>query len=160
MRTSQKGKDLIRQFEDRAGFERGACSHCDAYQDAGGVWTVGWGTTHGVMAGVKITPAMADDLLDAHLAKLERELEEVFAGVELTQGQWDALVSLTYNLKGGPRALAKTAPKLVAAIRERRRLDAAREFLDINKAEGKPLAGLTRPRQAEAKLFLETEEAV
>ena len=45
--TSQAGIDLIKSFED---------CRLTAYQDSVGVWTIGYGHTNGVYAGMTITP--------------------------------------------------------------------------------------------------------
>jgi len=75
-----------------------------AYQDPAGVWTIGYGCTtyeNGtkVKAGDKITEMKAVQLLNDHVGKA---VATVNAGITATldQGQFDALVSFTYNVGG------------------------------------------------------------
>ncbi|MEG5623927.1 lysozyme, partial [Enterobacter hormaechei] len=70
--------------------------------------------------------------------------------VGLTQGQFDALVSFTYNL--GARSLSTST--LLRKLNAGDYAGAADEFLRWNKAGGKVLNGLTRRREAERALFL------
>lgn len=66
------------------------------------------------------------------------------------QGQFDALVSFTYNL--GARSLSTST--LLRKLNAGDYAGAADEFLRWNKAGGKVLTGLTRRREAERALFL------
>ena len=92
-------------------------------------------------------------MLEADVAAVEAGLPTVTRG-PLTQGQWDALVSLCFNLRGGALALPRLAPRLVAKMNAGDFAGAAEEFLDINRSGGQVLAGLTRRRQAEREMFL------
>lgn len=168
--ASQSCLNLIKRAEDEPGFLAGRCSHLVAYRCPAGVWTCGWGHTRGVYEGMTITAACADALLLEDVRAVEAELRPMVAGLELTQGQWDALVSLCFNLKGGPRALPAKAPKLWKALHAGDKRAAANEFGDMDRArcgacEGRgcprcnntgriQLAGLTARRMAEAQLFL------
>jgi len=144
MTTSQAGIDLIKSFESLS---------LEAYRCPAGIWTIGWGHTRGVQAGMRITPQHAEELLAEDIAEVERGLPPVIR-VGLTQGQWDALVSLSFNLCGGSSGLPHTCPHLVASVNAGDYAEAARQFLNINHAaNGKILPGLTRRREAERKLF-------
>ena len=68
----------------------------------------------------------------------------------VTQNQFDALVSFTYNLGAGNLRSSTLLKKLNAGDYA----GAADEFPKWNKAGGKELAGLTRRRNAERDLFL------
>jgi len=72
--------------------------------------------------------------------------------IEITQGQFDTLCSLMFNLSGGIYKLVRF--KLWAKLKAGYIKGAAHEFLDINKAGGIEAKGLTLRRRAEAKLFL------
>jgi lysozyme len=72
-------------------------------------------------------------------------------GVPLTQNQFDALVSLCYNIGTG-NFVSSTLVKMLKA--DEPKSEIAAQFLRWNKAGGKVLAGLTRRRNAEAELFL------
>lgn len=145
MTCSQAGADLIKQFESL---------QLDAYLCPAGVWTIGWGHTAGVQSGQRITPDTAETFLQSDIAQVEQGLAKVFP-TALTQGQYDALVSLCFNLSGGALGLPKIAPKLVAKIRGGDFAGAANELLDIDRAtNGQVLPGLARRRQAERALFV------
>jgi len=145
MTVSQAGIDLMKSFESLA---------LRAYRCPAGVWTIGWGHTRGVQPGMQISQERARELLAEDIAEVERELPPV-VHVELTQGQWDAMVSLCFNLCGGAAGLPKTCPHLLASLNRKDFAEAAQQFLNINHgADGKVLPGLTRRREAERKLFL------
>lgn len=94
--TSDAGIDLIKRFE---GLE------LRAYPDpgtGGKPWTIGIGTTvypsgQAVKAGDVITEAQAEQYLRHDLARFEEAVNKLTGGVA-TQGQFDALVSLAYNI--------------------------------------------------------------
>jgi lysozyme len=146
MKTSRAAIDLIKRFESLA---------LEAYLCPAGAWTIGWGHTAGVEPGMRITEQHAEELLGLDIEEVERNLASVIHA-PLTEGQNDALVSLCFNLRGGPRQLPKVAPKLVSKIDSGDYAAAALEFLDINHANGAVLPGLTRRREAERELFLST----
>jgi lysozyme len=146
MKASRAAIDLIKRFESLA---------LEAYLCPAGAWTIGWGHTAGVQPGMRITEQHAEELLGLDIEEIERHLASVIHA-PLTQGQHDALVSLCFNLRGGPRQLPKMAPKLVSGINSGDYAAAALEFLDINHANGAVLPGLTRRREAERDLFLST----
>ncbi|ELJ5833590.1 lysozyme [Enterobacter kobei] len=145
MQTSEKGIALIKQFE--------GCK-LTAYQDSVGVWTIGYGWTQPVdgkpiRAGMTIKQETADRLLKTGLVSYESDVSRLVK-VGLTQGQFDALVSFTYNL--GSRSLSTST--LLRKLNAGDYAGAADEFLRWNKAGGKVLNGLTRRREAERALFL------
>lgn len=145
MQTSEKGIALIKQFE--------GCK-LTAYQDGVGVWTIGYGWTQPVdgkpiRAGMTIKQETAERLLKTGLVSYESDVSRLVK-VGLTQGQFDALVSFTYNL--GARSLSTST--LLRKLNAGDYAGAADEFLRWNKAGGKVLNGLTRRREAERALFL------
>lgn len=118
------------------------------YQDVAGVWTDGYGNTHGVQPGFDITQEKADADL---LRNIQWAVDEVNAHVTagITQHQFDALVDFTFNV-GGRAFGGSTMLKLLNAGRV---ADAAKEFVKWDMAGGKHVAGLLRRREAEAALF-------
>lgn len=145
MQTSDKGISLIKQFE--------GCK-LTAYQDSVGVWTIGYGWTQPVdgkpiRAGMTIKQETAERLLKTGLVSYESDVSRLVK-VGLTQGQFDALVSFTYNL--GARSLSTST--LLRKLNAGDYTGAAEEFLRWNKAGGKVLTGLTRRREAERALFM------
>lgn len=141
MRTSQRGLSLIKSFEGL---------RLQAYKDAVGVWTVGYGTTRGVKAGMSINKEQAERMLLNDVQRFEPEIERLVT-VPLSQNQWDALVIFTYNLGAANLESSTLLRKLNAGDYA----GAAEQFPRWNKAGGKVLAGLTRRREAERSLFLE-----
>lgn len=145
MQTSDKGIALIKEFE--------GCK-LTAYQDSVGVWTIGYGWTQPVdgkpiRAGMTIKQETAERLLKTGLVSYENDVSRLVK-VRLKQGEFDALVSFTYNL--GARSLS--ASTLLRKLNAGDYAGAADEFLHWNKAGGKVLNGLTRRREAERALFL------
>jgi lysozyme len=139
MKTGPAGLHLIKTFEGLK---------LNAYKCPAGVWTIGYGTTKGVKPGQAITAAKAEELLAADLRKFEDTVNTSVA-VPITQGQFDALVSLTYNIGSG----AFRASTLLRKLNAKDYAGAAEQFPRWNRAGGKVLAGLTRRREAERKLF-------
>jgi lysozyme len=118
-------------------------------------WTIGYGH-HGpdVKPGMTCTEQWAYEQLKRDLRQVEHQLISALNAdeIEVTQGQFDALCSLLFNLSGGIRRLVKF--KLWAKLKAGDVRGAANEFLDINKAGGVEVKGLILRRMAEARLFL------
>lgn len=140
MRTSQKGVSLIKSFEGL---------RLKSYQDSVGVWTIGYGATRGIAAGMSITNEQAERMLVNDIGRFEPELERLVK-VALNQGQWDALMSFTYNL-GAANLGSSTLLKL---LNTGDYVGAADQLLRWNKAGGQVLPGLTKRRAAERAVFL------
>lgn len=122
----------------------------DAYVDAAGVWTIGYGHTKNVRQGDKISEYWAKELLMQDVAEVEREVKAL--GVAKTQGQFDALVSFAFNL--GIGNLKRST--LLKCIREGRSMrEIKRQFMRWVVAGGKRLKGLERRRAWEVKRFFE-----
>ena len=76
-----------------------------AYQDEGGVWTIGYGATEGVKEGDTVTEEGASALLQEDMAFAQRAVDELVE-VDLTPDQEAAVTSLVYNV--GRDAFAKS----------------------------------------------------
>lgn len=140
MQTNQAGIDLIKKFEGL---------RLTAYQDAVGIWTIGYGSTGRVKKGMRITETEADALLRADLGEAEAAVAR-WVKVPVTPNQHAALVSFAFNLGGGN--LGKST--LLRKLNRKDYLGAANEFGKWVNAGGKRLAGLVRRREAEKRLFL------
>lgn len=120
----------------------------EAYRDAVGIWTIGYGHTRDVHAGARISEARADELLteDAQsaIAGVRRKIR-----VPLNQNQFDALVSWTFNL--GEENLQEST--LRRRLNKRFYREVPSEMKRWNKAGGRVLEGLVRRRAAEADLW-------
>ena len=90
-----------------------------------------------------------DAILSADLERFERGVEK-FIPVQLTQGQFDALVSFSFNVGLGTLQRSTLRQKVLRGDME----VAAQEFLKYCMAGGKPLKGLQNRRQDERALFL------
>jgi lysozyme len=153
LKASRDCFNLIKRSEDEPGFLVGACTKLVAFKPLpSDPWTIGWGHTSGVVGGMTITAQVADALLLEDVLVVEQQLRPLLGSVQLTQGQWDALVDLAYNV--GARRLPMIAPKLWAYMRDGKRELAAGQLLDIDRAGGVECGGLKRRRQDEAALFM------
>ena len=139
--TSANGRKLIESFE--------GC-RLEAYQDQRGIWTIGYGSTQGVKQGDVITHAQADDKLAADLQTAEHTVN-YGVHVPLNQNQFDALVSLTFNIGSGNFLHSELRDLLNSG----QYLGAANQFLAWDKTGGQINAGLLRRRNAERALFVE-----
>lgn len=142
--TSKVGIDLISSFED---------TKLKAYDDGVGVWTIGIGTTiypNGVKVkkGDVCTLEQARSYFTNDLKRFEKTVNDSVK-VDLTQNQFDALVSLTYNI--GSTALKNST--LLKKLNAKDFTGAADQFLVWNKGGGKIMKGLVRRREAERALF-------
>lgn len=140
MKTSETGIKLI---EDMEGLR------LKAYQDVVGVWTNGYGNTHGVIPGSVITQAQAESDLLSNVAGSEYVVNSVVK-VTLTQNQFDALVDFVFNLGSGNFQSSTLLRKLNAGDFA----GASAEFPKWNHAGGIVVDGLTKRREAERLLFL------
>ena len=139
MKISAEGLALIKKFE--------GCE-LEAYQDAVGVWTIGYGHIKGVKEGMTITKQQAEEMLLEELVEYENYVLEA-VNHQLDQCMFDALVSWTYNL--GPSNLNSSTMLKVLNAGD---YDGVPEQIKRwNKAGGKVLQGLVRRREAEALLF-------
>ncbi len=147
MKTGTNGLNLIKSFE---GFV--STPYMPTPED---VPTIGYGTTvypSGKRVSLKDGP-VSESKATEYLANDVRECEQVIGlivKVALTQNQFDALVSFIYNV--GSTAFRKST--LVKLLNGGDYRGAADQLLRWDKQGIKTLAGLTRRREAERKLFL------
>lgn len=146
MKMSQKGLKLL------AGFE-GLVLH--PYLDPVKVPTIGIGSTYyenGTrvkLTDPPITEARAYELLANTIASYELTVNNLLK-VTVTQFQFDAMVSLCYNI--GAANFAKSS--VIRLVNKGDFVGAAKAFLLWNKAGGKVIRGLTIRRTKEAEYFL------
>jgi lysozyme len=134
-----------------------------AYPDPGSKdghpWTIGWGSTGpGIVPSTVWTQAQADerfmrDVNDKYGAAVDRLLGDS----PTTQSQFDAMVSLTYNIGIGSTNRSKPGGFTRSTVLRKHKAGdfkgAAEAFLMWNKNDGKVMRGLTRRRMAEADLY-------
>lgn len=144
MKMGPEGLALLKSFEGW---------RAKAYRDSVGVLTIGYGHTSmagppTVKRGMTITKAEGEKILKRDLKKYEQAVSDAVK-VDLSQEQFDALVSFTYNV--GPGNWRKSS---VLRMVNAGRFDAVPARLMLwNKAGGRVLRGLTRRRAAEGELF-------
>lgn len=110
----------------------------------GDVPTIGFGTTNGVKLGDKTTPTQALNRAMVDIQKFEGAVKSCVQ-VPLTQGEYDAYISLSYNI--GSSAFCNST--LVKRLNQSEYALACQEILRWNRFQGKELAGLTKRRQEE-----------
>lgn len=144
MHISPRGIDLICAFE---GFR------LKAYDDGIGVWTIGFGTTVypnrvKVKKGDCCTEAQAKSYMAYDLKQFERAINSAVT-VHINQNQFDALVSLAYNIGTGAFEKSTLLKKLNCADER-----AAADQFDVwVNAGGKRIQGLVNRRKIEKELF-------
>lgn len=146
MELSQKIKQMIKGWE--------GC-RLTAYRCPAGVLTIGYGHTGAdVTHGKRITQAEADSLFDDDVRKFAAKVAPLFVGVAINNNQFDALVSLSYNIG----SLSVKAPTLLRKVKANPNDPSIRaEFLKhVNaRVNGvlKPIPGLVKRRTAEANHY-------
>lgn len=145
MHVSPSGVDLICNFEGL---------RLKAYDDGVGVWTIGFGTTKypngiRVKKGDTCTLDQAKAYMQNDLKSFEQTVNNTVK-VPLNQNQFDALVSLAYNI--GSTAFKNST--LVKRLNEGNYNAAANQFNVWVNAGGKRMQGLVNRRAAERTLFL------
>ena len=148
-KINKAGLDLIKSFEGLK---------LTAYLDIVGVPTIGYGCTRNVTKDdVKnkrtITEQQATDMMMEELENFEAGVER-YVTTAINDNQFSALVSFSYNV--GLGSLQKST--LLKILNNGDISGAAEQFLKWNKAGGKEVSGLTRRRQAERSLFLQSND--
>lgn len=143
MNISPAGLDLIEQREGLS---------LAAYPDpgtGGEPYTIGYGHTGGVKPSDTCTLAQASAWLESDVRNTVQALADMIL-VPVTQDQFDACVSLAYNI--GISAFRGST--LLRLLNVSKYQAAADEFPRWNKSGGKVLPGLVQRRAAERALFL------
>ena len=141
---TKDGLNLIKTFE---GFEP------EIYLDAAGLPTIGYG--HLIRKGEHkmfengISESAAGALLAKDVQLAEQAVLRLIR-VPLTDGQFDALVSFTFNLGGGALQRSTLRRKINRGEHE----EGPRELMRWVWAGGRKLKGLMRRRAAEAELYM------
>ena len=166
-KTGEAGIAIIKSFESLHDGDLSVIG-LQPKMDPVGIWTEGWG--HAIvykgeflkgkenkelayqLAKIK-TKEEADELLSVDLKPRESFVNE-FVSTTVTQNQFDAMVSLVYNIGTGNFSTSS-----VLRYTNLKQFDkAANSFKLFNISGGKVLLGLVRRRQAEKELFLKADE--
>lgn len=136
-----KGLNLIKEFEGL---------RLVAYKCPAGVWTIGYGHTYNVKEGDVITEAKATKFLLDDISNAVDIVSGSTMDVELTQNQFDALVSFTYNV-GVKNFSDSTLLRKVKLNPNDPTI--ANEFKKWIYTGKEVLSGLVRRRKAESELY-------
>lgn len=140
MKTSEAGCELIKSFEKL---------ELKAYQDTGGVWTVGWGHTGpDVKESTWVDPQGAERLFQEDVSWAEGVVDGNIT-VPLEQYQYDALVSFVFNI-GAYQFRTST---LVKKLNQKKYDEVPGELRRWVYDEHKVEPGLVKRRDKEATLF-------
>lgn len=140
MKTSKTGRDFIKKYEGL---------RLESYQCEAGVWTIGYGHTSDVTSGMTCTEQQADAWLADDLGTAENAVNA--AGLHLSQQQFDALVSFTFNV-GNAAFTSSTLLKLLKQSTEPRK-ELKEQFLRWKFAGGAVSLGLLNRRMAEYNMY-------
>lgn len=151
MNISKHGIAFIKTFEEL---------RLEAYDDGGGVWTIGYGHTGPyVKKADRITAAQAEVFLRSDLTEAETAVNALVK-VPLTQDQYDALVSFTFNVGADMDADSQAEglgdSTLLKLLNAGDYVGACAEFARWHRDGGKRLKGLLRRRVREMMIWLES----
>lgn len=157
MRLSKQGLELIKKWEQL---------RLTAYPDGVGVYTIGYGHTKNVSSGMTISEQTANMYLKQDVTEFEYQVNKYTAGIKLTQSQFDALVSLVFNV--GPGSIFTKdygnsfgkGSTLYNHLKNNRFNEAGEHFTDFVKSGGVKVQGLLNRRLDEQKLFFSDMEGV
>lgn len=122
-----------------------------AYKCPAGVWTIGWGETHGVKEGDVWTQEQADEVLRHRTSQfMLATIKRCPQLLREPPGCLAACTSLAYNIGTGAFAASSVSRHTARGDYKR----AAESFLLWNKAGGRILRGLTLRRQSERLAYL------
>ena len=147
MKTGEAGLEIIKMFE---GFRS------EPYLCPANVATIGFGSTRGIdgnrvtLGHSAINRDEAEEMLAHDLQNVEKSVGRLIR-VALTQNQFDAIVSFTYNLGSGRLQSSTLRSKLNREDYE----GAADEFPKWVKAGGRVLPGLVKRRVVERRIFMQ-----
>lgn len=109
--------------------------------------TLGFGDAQGVKLGDKTDPVRALIRLNQQVEVFQKQMKQCIGDVPLHQYEWDAYVSLTFNI--GINAFCNST--LVKLLKQSppNYSGACSQILRWDKFQDRPLAGLTKRRQEE-----------
>lgn len=137
---NEYGLILLRHFEGIS---------LKAYQDEGGVWTIGIGHTGGVLPTDIITREQAEFLFQTTISLVEREVKRLVK-VHLNSNQFSALCCFDYNI-----GCTEFASSHLLKYLNAQRMDLVSvEWPKWNHIKKDVSLNLTERRDAELKLFL------
>lgn len=145
---NQAGLDIVKQSE---GFRS------NAYRDAGGKWTIGYGHTATADPGETVSRAQAETLLKTDLRSAENAVRRQIQA-PLNSNQFSALTSLAYNIGEGGLKKSDVAKHLNAGNYQAA-ADSFNKIVHVGGPNGRVLPGLVTRRANERALFLKPDAA-
>ena len=125
-----------------------------AYPCPAGVWTIGYGHTSGVKPGMKITAKEADELFENDIKQFSDQVKRKIGAVNINNNQFDALVSLAYNIGLGRLSKSELLKKVKANPNDPTiRAEFARYVYATSNGVKRQLPGLVRRRTEEANHY-------
>jgi lysozyme len=131
-----------------------------AYDDGGGVWTIGWGITRWdlktpVKKGDSITESEAQRQLEIEVHRVEDAINKTVK-VPLTQPEFDALVSLFYNIgTGWCTGEGHDQATLIKLLNQGKYAAVPAQFLRFERdIHGRVVEGLEKRRRWESQMWL------
>lgn len=137
--------EIIKEFEKL---------YLEAYLCPAGVWTIGWGHTKGVKQGMVITEEQAEELLEEDMQEAIRVVERL--NVDLSDNQYNALVSFVFNIGGSAFATSTIRRKILANPENPKIAEEIKKWKYATNPKTKKkevLPGLVRRREKEAELY-------
>ena len=151
MKLGARGEALIKKWEGYA--KDLGDGRVQAYPDPAtgdAPWTIGWGSTGSDIAkGTIWTREKAQERFRQHVAEFSAGVAQALESAPTTQDQFDAMVSLAYNVGLGNFRGSTLLKKHKAGDYA----GAQAQFAVWNKAAGKVMKGLINRRADEAKLY-------
>lgn len=155
MNLSDDGRKRIQGYEGyHDALPDGSCkAYQRVYNGKLDVPTIGWGCTEGVTMGMIWTRQQAEDAFSKEVSKFEAAVNQLVT-VPLGQNEFDALVSLAYNIGiGSKKKSGFSTSTLLKRLNKGDRPGAVKAFHMWNKAGGAVVNGLVQRRASEAALF-------
>jgi lysozyme len=122
----------------------------EAYQDSGGVWTIGYGSTGwDVYPGLTWTQEQADERMERDARKFAVRALRLSPGLSSSSARC-AIADFCYNLGSGNYKASTLRRKINAGDMQ----GAAKEIMRWVHCRGKVLPGLVKRRAAERQLLL------
>ena len=128
-----------------------------AYQDAAGVWTIGYGHTYNVREGDRISQQYADEMLQEDIENVERQLMALHDPEvgRWTKAQLDAVVSFVFNVGIGRYTKSTLRKAIMQKMPDGKIEKYWRAWSFVN---GKKMKGLEKRRNWELERFFEASD--
>lgn len=141
MKLSESGLKELKSYESLK---------LTAYQDQGGVWTIGYGHTKNVKSGDNCTQTQAEEWLREDVYSAEKTVISETETLILTQNQFDALVIFCYNVGNSAFKNSTLLKKVKANPNDTSIADEFKRWIYV---KGVVSNGLVNRRQKEINIY-------